>query len=79
MWQTFCDNSPNYFCGLILDLDLPELLRKFCAAFINLCSKAVEHSTCIQHSHGKVTAPLFEEEHPNTTQTKLEITINGKN
>ena len=46
---------------------------------LNLCSLAVEHSTCIQHSHGKATVSLFKQEHPNTIQTKLPIAINGKN
>ena len=45
----------------------------------NLCSLAVEHSTCIQHSHGKAAASLFKQEHPNTIQTKFQIAINGKN
>ena len=46
---------------------------------LNLRSLAVEHSTCIQHSHGKATASLFKQEHLITIQTKLQITINGKN
>ena len=45
---------------------------------VNICSWAVEDSTCIWHSHGKATASLFKQEHPNTIRTKLQITINGK-
>ena len=34
IWQAFSDNSPIYFRGVILHLDLPEFLKKFCVAFL---------------------------------------------
>ena len=35
----FSDNSPSYFWGVILHLDLPGFLRKFCVVFIKFISE----------------------------------------